>query len=236
VEWVSLREDLDDLNAKYGNRTNGGTQALVSALEAFLLSRSRAIFALAPKEGPALRKGETAQSAIENRRRRLRELAADLEAVKRAPWPSSLTKQKARAQLAELSVRGRPDVFGLVERGQPIEWPMLVETPVSAVLPSGEVVSIRLPPNLRELIDAAAFIAWAMGSTLVSKVEREIDEQSDDAHALTAEKRKEGIAEIAADTLAVEREEEALIEMAEADGLKVLRRHNADPRAVLGIV
>jgi hypothetical protein len=43
------------------------------------------------------------------------------------------------------------------------------------------------------------------------------------------------LATIAADMLAVEREEEALIMLAAASGTEVMRRVDADPRAVLGI-
>jgi hypothetical protein len=220
----SLREDLARLNALYKDSTGAELKPLLGQLENFV--RGRRTFQLARQETPPVRKGETIQSAIENRRRRLRELAADRESVGRAPWPSSVTKAKAREQFAALAVRGRPDVFELVERGGPVGLPTL------PVFPGAE----ERPPVIRDMVDAAALIAWALGPTLVDAIEREIDELSDDARALTAEQRREKLNEIAADMLAVEREEEALIEVAEGEGLAVLRRLDADPRAVLGIV
>lgn len=226
LQLASAREDLEAANAIYADGRAGTTASLVASLESFLRARPAMIFKIAPAEPPPRRKGETLPDAIENRRRRLRELAADREAVMRAPLPSTLSKQTARAQLAELAQRGRPDVFGLIEFGRPIEWPRI---PVTSAMQD-------LPQIIRETVDGAALMCWALGPALVEAIEREIDLQSDDAHALTTADRRKRLAEIDDDRLAVEREEEALIEMAEAEGLQIFRRSNADPRAVLGIV
>lgn len=50
---------------------------------------------------------------------------------------------------------------------------------------------------------------------------------------MSDEARAAALSEIARDTLANEREEVALIMRAQAEGLDVLRRSDADPRAVL---
>lgn len=222
LQLGSRSEDLDLLKAAYGDSGAHSLQSLVKGLNEFV-RRSR-IFVLAPKEAPALRKGETLRDAISNRRRRLREFAADREAVGRAPVPSAMAKQLVRKQLDELAAEGRPDVFGLIERGVgKLEWPMVPELPST----------IELPRIMR--VHSAALVAWALGPALVAAIEREIDEIADDERALSAEQRRARLDEIAADMLAVEREEEALIEMAEAEGLVVHRRSDADPRAVLGL-
>ncbi len=223
VQLVSMREDLADLNERYGRRDGGSLSALVQRIEEFLGRRGRAPLQIVHIDAPVLKKGISVPEAIEARRRRLRELAADLRAVEQTPWPSNVTKQMARAQMEELAKRGRPDVFGLVERCQPIEWPMLPATPAT----------IELPQMIR--VDALALVAWALGPALVAAVEREIDEISDDAAALVAEQRMERRQQINGDMLAVEREEEALVELAEAEGITVRRRSDADPRAVLGL-
>ncbi len=227
LQLDSLTEDLDEANAIYGNRAANSLRSLVSRVEEYVRRSGRAILGVAAAESVTLRKGETVQSAVENRRRRIRELRDQLNSVSRAPWPSRIAKEKSRAQIAELQVRGRPDVFGLVERGRPIEWPTLPDT-VSAEL--------TLPQFIREPIDAAALIAWALGPILIDAIDREIDELSDDERALTSDQRRAKTLEIVTDMLVVEREEETLIEMAEAEGLRVPRRSDADPRAVLGIV
>jgi hypothetical protein len=53
--------------------------------------------------------------------------------------------------------------------------------------------------------------------------------------ATSPEKRAALTAEIEADLLAVQREEEALIIMSEATDSPILRRPDAEPRAVLGL-
>jgi hypothetical protein len=223
-ELVSLREDLVDLNASYGNRANGSLGVLVSSIEDFLRRRSLPLFDVVLPVAPTLTKGMLLPAAIESRRRRIRELDADLTSVASAPWPSRITKQLARKQLVELSQQGRPDVFALVERGQAIGWPII---PIPA--------EPNLPRRLFEPVDTAALIAWVLGPALVAALDREIDELSDDSKALTREQRKERTEQILADKLETEREEESLIERSETEGLAVSRRTDADPRAVLGI-
>jgi hypothetical protein len=226
LQIASLREDLDDLNAKYSDPNNGSTALLVSKLEEHV--RRHRLFGLAQHAEPIIRKGETLQSVIGARRRRVGELKADLKQIELAPWPSKLTKARAREQLAELAKRGRPDVFALVERFDAIAWPTLPPRTIFTADGKGSVV-------LPETLDASALMAWALGPALVAAVEREIDELSDDDKALTAEMRKQRAEEISAEILAVEREEEALVEMAEAQQLPITRRTDADPRAVLGV-
>ena len=221
MQLASMREDSDDIDAIYSDGTRT-LSPLVERLTTFL-QRRRTAFPPIEEKTVLLRKGETVQTAIENRRRRLQELAADIVSVKRSPWPTSITKKLARAQIAELCKRGRPDVFGLVEHGERIAWP---------TLPTG---AVDLPEAVRNPIDTPALIAWALGSELIEAIEREIDELSDDDRALTHEERGKKIETIEADMLAIEREEEALIELAEAQGVPITRRVNADPRAVLGV-
>jgi hypothetical protein len=221
LQLASMKEDLENLNVAYSDPAVGMSGLLVSKLEVFIRQRGSLVFELVRSEASTLKKGESLPAAIESRRRRIRELDADLKAAESAPWPSRITKQKAREQLAELGKRGRPDVFALVERGQPIVWPMLPTIPGR----EGE----------RADVDAAALIAWALGPVLTAAIDREIDELSDDQKALTAEQRRERKDQILADKLVTEREEESLIERAEAEGLPVTRRTDADPRAVLCI-
>lgn len=219
LQLASLQEDLENLNAVYGK--GGETGLLVSKLEDFIGRRGHPIFEIVRDAAPILQKGVSLPAAIESRRRRIRELDADLKSVKSAPWPSRLTKRRAHEQIVELSKRGRPDVFALVERFETIGWPM--------------IPTASDDPPAAARVDAAALIAWALGPALIAAIDREIDELSDDQKALTKEQRKERQDQILADRLATEREEESLIERAETEGLPVSRRSDADPRAVLGI-
>ena len=64
---------------------------------------------------------------------------------------------------------------------------------------------------------------------------QQIDAIADDANALTEQARTEQIGEIDRDRLAVQREEEHWVGKAIDGGMTMLRRPDADPRAVLGL-
>jgi hypothetical protein len=58
---------------------------------------------------PKLAKGEASLlDAAENRRRRFRELRADLHRIASAPFPSAYAKQQMRAQIEALAMQGAP--------------------------------------------------------------------------------------------------------------------------------
>jgi hypothetical protein len=167
--------------------------------------------------------------AVEGRRKRLRELAADRHTVESAPMPSAWCKTRAKEQIDQLAQRG-PDVLGLVEIGEPIRWPTRTLTiPVrtfSAAGDGGGVVHV-------EVVDTAGLIAWLDPEQLYERVAAEIDAMSDDKAALTDAARAARLAQIAGDKLATEREEDFLIERAEQEGMMIARRTDADARAVL---
>jgi hypothetical protein len=71
---------------------------------------------------PKLHKGESGLlDAIENRRRRARELKAAAARIAASPFPSSYCKQRLREQVEQLSLRGAVSVSLLVEHDGKIE-------------------------------------------------------------------------------------------------------------------
>jgi len=77
---------------------------------------------------------------------------------------------------------------------------------------------------------------WLHSDTLIERIEREIDAVSDDAHALSQDQRSAQISVIDRDRLAVGREEEHWLCVAtKDDSMNLLRRTDADPRAVLDL-
>ena len=82
---------------------------------------------------------------------------------------------------------------------------------------------------------ALPLLFWLHRETLTERIEAEIDALADDANALTAEQRTEQVGEIDRDRLAIQREEEHWVSKAIEDGANMLRRPDADPRAVLGL-
>jgi hypothetical protein len=165
-------------------------------------------------------KGDVTPDAIEKRRRRIRALIADVKQTDAAPYPSALAKQRAREEIEQLAERGEPDFFPLIEqyRGK-IRWPEVVlDFHIGLASPRGP--------------DSAGLMACLFRDALIAFSERKIDEIADDANALTDAQRGEKFKTLLGDLLAVEREEEALIQAAIFD---VDRRADADPRAVLGL-
>lgn len=69
---------------------------------------------------------------------------------------------------------------------------------------------------------------------MIAKIETEIDAAADDEAALSESEREVKAAETAIDVLAVERQEVALLRIAEAKGQVIDFRHDTSPLAVLG--
>lgn len=155
---------------------------------------------------------------IEKRRRRIRELLADIGRVDAAPISTNAAKQRAREEIEKLAERGRPVVHKLLEDRGGIGWPQR------------SIGFVRLE-DLFET-DSLAIMAFAQQESLIAAVEREIDEVGGGADSLTDDERFNRFDKLFDELLATERDEEALIAAADFD---VQRRSDADPRAVLGI-
>jgi hypothetical protein len=169
---------------------------------------------------PSLRKNESAADAVETRRRRIRELAADLDRTRAAPKPSAEMKQQEIARIEFLASQGAPDAFRTIEEGLPIAWPT-----TSAEI-GGQHVSVP---------DFLAIIAHLNKDQMIAAVTREIDAMADDESALTAAEKIKRIEQIRRDILAIEREEVAFISVANSQGAAILFREGADPRAVFNL-
>ncbi|WP_438275644.1 hypothetical protein [Nitrobacter sp.] len=161
---------------------------------------------------------KSSPGAIEKRRRRIRELLADIGRVDAAPISTKAAKQQAREEVKKLAERGRPAVHKLLEDRGGIGWPQ-------------RKIGFAGMIDLFET-DSLAVMAFALEESLIAAVEREIDEVGGAADSLTDDERFNRFDKLFDKLLAAEREEEALIAAADFD---VQRRSDADPRAVLGI-
>lgn len=180
---------------------------------------------------PELRKGEDLATAIENRRRRVRELMADAHRTRSAPYPSAIVKQKVHEQIAALAERGRPHALGSVEQMRDIEF---AQTYASSLV---QVIEPRgFGTVLFETPDAIGLVAWLMREQMTKLLDAEIDALSDDKAALTDDQRAKLLVQISNDMLATEREEAALIERAAEAGMTIVHRPDIDPRALLNVV
>lgn len=221
-ERASLAAELTRLSARnevLNARTQQST-ALLNSIEAWLNALPKDID-LAPGAPAAAKIGQVAPDAIEQRQRRIRHLLADIAQVDAAPFPSGEAKQLVRREIEQLAQRGRPSFHPVIERGESIEWPQQI-LKINAI---GAISDASIDHS-------NAMFAWLMRDQLIAAAEKGIDEESDDAAALTAAERSARFKTLFADLLAVQRDEEALIEAANFDAD---RRGDADPRAVLDL-
>ena len=183
-----------------------------------------------PYDGPAAKPKpkESAAQAVERVRGEVAGLRATRKAIENAPIPSTLAKAMARKQIEELAARGRPDMRPLLDHGQPFRWP---EAPLRAELhgfatsPTGALDNAHAQQP-----DTLALFVWMTAEPLLFAIEAEIDANSRDDAALTAEQRAERLAELDASILATERDEVSLVDAAGAD-----HRGDIDVRAWLAI-
>jgi hypothetical protein len=177
---------------------------------------------------PKLAKGENGLlDAVENRRRRVRELHADLHRIRSAPYPSSHAKQRMRAQIEALAQRGAPDVTNLIEHDGEIIWPTL-RLQVDLFSEPGAVAFVEIP-------DTVGMNAWRHKSEWMAALDAEINTEADDPAALTHEARQKAEAEVMSDLLATEREEASLTWSAMEQRLPVEFRPDISPLALLGL-
>lgn len=178
-------------------------------------------------EPPPLKKGEGILDAVEARRRRVRELRADLHRIRSAPFPSSYAKQRMRAQVEALAQRGAPSVSRLVELDGPVDFQTQSLT--------SEVHAERRSLAFTETADALALVAWLHRDALIAALDREISTESDDAASLSHEARQKAEAEVQGDLLDVERTEAALVFAAWEQGLACDARSDISPLALLQV-
>lgn len=169
-------------------------------------------------------KGESFADAVERVRGQIRDLDALVRETKSAPIPAQKAKEIARAYVQKLAAEGRPDVSQLLKRGADPKWP---NQPLQ-----GFNVNGMIP----QLAKALPVIAWMHQDALVAAMEREIDAETEISEgAISDDDRKFKLMELADDRLDLEHQEESLIRQAAEDGIEIMRRRGADPRAVLGL-
>jgi hypothetical protein len=176
---------------------------------------------------PKLSKGEHLLDAIENRRRRVRELVADLSRISSSPFPIAYCKQKMRVQIERLAQSGAPDVSILIEHDRDVEFPMQRLT--------SEVFTEHRALAVAETSDALALTCWLHRDALIAALDRSIESESDDKSALTHAAREVAAAEVQGDLLLAEREETFFVFRAWGEGLSVEHRADVSSIALLGL-
>jgi hypothetical protein len=179
-------------------------------------------------EPPKLAKNEAGLlDAVENRRRRVRELRADQHRIQSAPFPSAYAKAQMRRQIEQLAERGTPSVARLVELDGKIEF--------ATTRLTSEIYGEQRQLGFAEVPDAVALTCWLHRDLLISKLDAEIDTESDDSAALSHTDRELRSAEIQGDLVDTERQEASLVFAAWEHGLACEHRSDCSPVALLGL-
>jgi hypothetical protein len=162
------------------------------------------------------RDGETLIQAVTRLRDKIIAAKRHLAAVKIAPLPRADQKALAAAHVKALAERGRPRVS--VERDA---FAAVFIDPRADFGVTSDYVSCVL--------------AWLEPVQMLSALEHEIDALPVPQQPMPAAERQKREADLAADLDRLEREEEALIEAAAAQGTEIARRPDAAPGAVLSV-
>lgn len=168
--------------------------------------------------------------AVEEQRGRLAGLRDRRGAVEKAPRSVAEAVEQVKAHVARLRETGAPDVKYLLRPGggvSDIRWP---ETNSYHRKDGGGTARTRVP-------DVPAILAWLYGKDLEAALVAEIEAAagSQATETLTDAERARLLAELDAEILQAERIEESMIRAAAVEGLEILRRPDADPRAVLSV-
>jgi hypothetical protein len=156
---------------------------------------------------------------IEDLRGELTKSRSRLNQISQAPFPAAYAKEIARRFVAEQSNKGI-DTLRCLELGYP---PVIPQT---MLVPHG-AVSFPDP-------DAVSIIFWLWPDLIAQRLCEDIDHLVEpDVEALTPDQRKRLEGEVLAETLQLERIEQAVISAAEEAGNPIPRRGDSDPRAVL---
>jgi hypothetical protein len=198
---------------------------LVKHLEKYAKSTKGEVRLGKPVAAPKLPKGESLDDAIETRRRRLRELAANVDRYRAAPLHSSVVLQAEIRRIDAHAKRGAPDADPAIETGAALTWPVVRFREVFPIVGKLEF----------ERPDTMAILCHLFRPQMIEAAKAAIAAAADDAAALSDADRARLIGEAQRDALAVEREECALVKAAIAAGQPASFRPDTDPRAMLDL-
>jgi len=165
---------------------------------------------LQPVAPPPLRANRMNVGAVlEKTRARIAELSAELAVLQRAPLARADIEAAIKAHVAELAAQARPTID--TAGGLRITWPARAT--------------------------AVQTLAWLDPAALAAAIAHEIPPSvgKGKGKGVSESERASATKRLKSELLAIEREEEALVTLALANGVDAVRRPMADPRAVLQI-
>ena len=170
------------------------------------------------------------QAALEDVRKRIADKIRKRHQVDNARLPSAQVKAQVIAAIENLAASGNPD-FNPAFRYE------FIGTSDTARAQG----TVRWPETFlneaRSIGNGLAFAAWLCKDILIARAKEEIAKLARDDEALTLEQRRKKLAQIDAEILELERQEEALVEMTGAPRRRATNSRDRNPSmlAILGL-
>lgn len=180
---------------------------------------------------PAAPKSRDPMAELAKLRAELVGLDEAWQAAENAPAPASELKSRFIAELDAIAAKGAPQVNHTARAGSPVNLAAALRMkhePVS--LPGADAPHFALAGDA-----GASFFAWLHRDLIAERITSMIDAAAPATGALTDDERDARFTEISARRLEIERQEEALLVAMEAEGRRVERRRDIDPRALLEV-
>lgn len=171
---------------------------------------------------PTVKPSEDHSAAVERIRADLIKQDEAWSAAELAPLPIGVARENLFREIDAIADFGSPSISANRRSGSPIQIEKAFRAPHTndGNMTSGDY--------------GASFLAWFFQDEIKAKLGSML-ENLDRTGALTDEEREDAFGEISAKRLELERLEEAHIVAAEANGLMIPRRVDADPRAILEV-
>lgn len=176
---------------------------------------------------PPVKSGDY-HNALARIRSEIDEVDAAWRAAEAAPRPQADALAALHADIDSLAATGEPRVDLRRRVGSPID----IAKTFQMAIHSGSAEAGISPSLVGD--GGTSFLVWLLRDEIKAKLGALI-EQADDTDALADDEREKRFGELSSRKLDLERQEEAQIVAAEAAGLSIPRRPDADPRAVLEI-
>ena len=226
-QLVQLRERVTRLSAE----AEAASEAARPATELFAHLRDwvATVIAAGSKivdvEPSATKMPKDIRGAVAGVRRDLEALDAEIAAVEAAPAPADDLRNRALTELDRLAAAGAPALSPRSRAGDPIGLK-------DRLTPQVYFVGDGLPAHVGD--GSISFLCWLLRDELAARIQAEVS-ALEIVDPLSDEERDQRLADLSAAKLDGERNEEWLIEQANASGMPIQRRSGADPRAVLKV-
>jgi hypothetical protein len=174
-----------------------------------------AVLEEAPQVGIDVKNGQTLSAAIETTRNDIKSLQQKLAAVRSAPLPQADQIRAAETFVAKMAATAKPTV---------------------AVMRDDQIRLTFKDSVVGGTDDVLALACWLQPEAVVAALTRDIEAQPTPINPLTRADRLQQVSELEGQLLELGFLEEGLILRTARDGIDVMRRGDADPRCVLGVV